>query len=67
MQVLPDGRNVTGCFTSDFTLAEVQQLHARQALAFRDHQHDGKYRWADGLPGAAVLANACGRHDLRSK
>ena len=58
VQVLPDGRNVTGCFTSDFTLAEVQQLRARQALAFRDHQHDGKYRWANQRPGAASLANA---------
>lgn len=43
---MPDGRNVTGCFTSDFTLDEVRQLRAIQALPFRDHSHDGRFRYA---------------------
>ncbi|KAK9804864.1 hypothetical protein WJX72_008990 [[Myrmecia] bisecta] len=33
---LPDGRNQTGFFVSDFTLAEIQTLYARQAMPFRD-------------------------------
>ncbi len=42
---MPAGRNVTGCFTADFTLAEVGALRARQAIPFRDHARGGEFRW----------------------
>src|SRR5437870_11299203 len=38
-----DGQTVTGWFTEDFTLAELKTLRARERLAFRSHQYDGKF------------------------
>lgn len=38
-----DGREVTGWFTEDFTLAELRTLRARERLPFRSHAHDGQY------------------------
>ena len=34
---------MTGWFTEDFTLAELKTLRARERLAFRSHQYDGKF------------------------
>jgi glycerophosphoryl diester phosphodiesterase len=36
-----DGRSVTGWFTEDFTLAELETLRANERLAFRSHAYDG--------------------------
>ncbi|MGE0393817.1 MAG: glycerophosphodiester phosphodiesterase [Vicinamibacterales bacterium] len=38
-----DGRAVTGWFTEDFTLAELRTLRARERLAFRSHEFDGRF------------------------
>jgi glycerophosphoryl diester phosphodiesterase len=38
-----DGREVTGWFTEDFTLAEIKALRARERLASRDHSFDGRF------------------------
>jgi glycerophosphoryl diester phosphodiesterase len=36
-----DGRSVTGWFTEDFTLAELETLRATERLSFRSHAYDG--------------------------
>ncbi|HVG09793.1 MAG TPA: glycerophosphodiester phosphodiesterase [Thermoanaerobaculia bacterium] len=38
-----DGREVTGWFTEDFTLAEIKTLRARERLEFRDRQFNGMF------------------------
>jgi glycerophosphoryl diester phosphodiesterase len=38
-----DGQPVTGWFTEDFTLDELKTLRARERLAFRSHEYDGKF------------------------
>jgi glycerophosphoryl diester phosphodiesterase len=38
-----DGQAVSGWFTEDFTLAEIKTLRARERLAFRSHDFDGKF------------------------
>jgi glycerophosphoryl diester phosphodiesterase len=38
-----DGREVSGWFTEDFTLAEIRTLRARERLPFRDHSFDGRF------------------------
>ena len=38
-----DGQSITGWFSEDFTLAEIQTLRARERLAFRSHAYDGKF------------------------
>ena len=38
-----DGQSVTGWFSEDFTLAEIKTLRARERLAFRSHDYDGKF------------------------
>lgn len=38
-----DGQVVTGYFTEDFTLAELQTLRARERLPFRSHEFDGRF------------------------
>ena len=38
-----DGIDTTDFFASDFTLAEIKTLRAKQAMADRDQSHNGKY------------------------
>ena len=38
-----DGQSITGWFTEDFTLAEIKTLRARERLAFRSHDYDGRF------------------------
>jgi glycerophosphoryl diester phosphodiesterase len=38
-----DGREVTGWFTEDFTLAEIKTLRARERLEFRDQRFNGMF------------------------
>jgi glycerophosphoryl diester phosphodiesterase len=38
-----DGVDTTDWFASDFTLAEIKQLRARQSMEERDQTHNGKY------------------------
>ena len=38
-----DGREVTGWFSEDFTLAEIKTLRARERLPFRDRSFDGRF------------------------
>jgi glycerophosphoryl diester phosphodiesterase len=38
-----DGVDTTDWFASDFTLAEIKTLRAKQAFADRDQSHNGKY------------------------
>jgi glycerophosphoryl diester phosphodiesterase len=39
-----DGKAVTGWFTEDFTLAEIKTLRARERLAVRSHEYDGRFQ-----------------------
>jgi glycerophosphoryl diester phosphodiesterase len=39
-----DGVETSDWFAADFTLAEIKQLRARQAMAERDQSHNGKYQ-----------------------
>lgn len=39
-----DGVDVTDWFACDFTLAEIKQLRARQAMRERDQSHNGKHQ-----------------------
>jgi glycerophosphoryl diester phosphodiesterase len=41
---LVDGVETTDWFAGDFTLAEIKQLRAKQAMAERDQSHNGKYQ-----------------------
>jgi glycerophosphoryl diester phosphodiesterase len=38
-----DDVDVTGWFTEDFTLAEIKILRAKERLAFRSHEFDGRF------------------------
>jgi glycerophosphoryl diester phosphodiesterase len=38
-----DGQATTGWFTEDFTLAEIKTLRAKERLAFRSHEFDGRF------------------------
>ena len=38
-----DGQAVTGWFTEDLTLGELKTLRARERLAFRSHEYDGRF------------------------
>lgn len=38
-----DGREVTGWFSEDFTLAEIKTLRARERLPFRDQGFNGRF------------------------
>ena len=38
-----DGQSISGWFTEDFTLAEIKTLRAKERLAFRSHEYDGKF------------------------
>jgi len=38
-----DGRDITGWFTEDLTLAELKTLRARERLPFRSHEFDGRF------------------------
>ncbi len=41
---LPDGREVSGFFALNFTLAELKTLFAKQAIPGRDQSSSHKYR-----------------------
>jgi glycerophosphoryl diester phosphodiesterase len=38
-----DGQSIAGWFTEDFTLAEIKTLRAKERLAFRSHEFDGRF------------------------
>jgi len=38
-----DGKNVTGWFTEDFTLAEIKTLKAKERLPFRNQSYNGQF------------------------
>jgi glycerophosphoryl diester phosphodiesterase len=42
-KLLVDGIETEDWFASDFTIAEIRQLRARQAMKERDQSHNGKY------------------------
>ena len=50
-----DGQSIEGWFTEDFTLAEIKTLRARERLAFRSHEYDGRFEVAT-LDEVIVLA-----------
>ncbi len=39
-----DGQAVTGWFSEDFTLAEIKSLRAKERLASRSHEYDGRFQ-----------------------
>jgi glycerophosphoryl diester phosphodiesterase len=59
-----DGRQVSGWFTEDFTLAELKTLRARERLAFRSHDFDGQFlvpTFEEVIALAAAKGRAAGR------
>src|SRR5262245_43774108 len=41
-----DGKEITGWFTEDLTLAEIKTLRAKERLASRSHAYDGRFEVA---------------------
>jgi glycerophosphoryl diester phosphodiesterase len=39
-----DGQPLTGWFSEDFTVAEIKTLRAKERLAFRSHEYDGRFQ-----------------------
>jgi glycerophosphoryl diester phosphodiesterase len=59
-----DGRDVTGWFTEDFTLAEIKSLRARERLSFRSREYDGRFlvpTFEEVIELAAQQSRAVGR------
>ena len=59
-----DGQAITGWFTEDFTLAEIKTLRAKERLAFRSHDYDGRFEVAtfeDVITLAQQLGKELGR------
>ena len=55
-----DGQSIEGWFSEDFTLAEIKTLRARERLAFRSHDHDGRFEVAT-FDEVIALAQQLGR------
>ncbi|MEN9628644.1 MAG: hypothetical protein RJA10_1871, partial [Pseudomonadota bacterium] len=55
-----DGVDETGFYASDFTLAEIKTLRARQSFAERDQSHNGKYTIPTFDEVLALALSACG-------
>jgi glycerophosphoryl diester phosphodiesterase len=55
-----DGEAIDGWFSEDFTLAEIKTLRARERLAFRSHDYDGRFELAT-LDEVIALARQLGR------
>ena len=60
-----DGQTIEGWFSEDFTLAEIKTLRARERLAFRSHEFDGRFEVAT-FEEVVVLAQQLGRELGRS-
>jgi glycerophosphoryl diester phosphodiesterase len=59
-----DGKPVAGWFAEDFTLAEIRTLRARERLAFRSHEYDGRFSvptFDEVLDIAAAVRHTTGR------
>lgn len=55
-----DGNSITGWFSEDFTLAEIKTLRARERLASRKHDNDGKFR----IPTFAEILDLARSHGV---
>ena len=55
-----DGQSITGWFAEDFTLAEIKTLRAKERLATRSHDYDGKFE-VPTFDEVIDLAQALGR------
>jgi len=55
-----DGQTIEGWFSEDFTLAEIKTLRARERLAFRSHDFDGRFEVAT-FEEVIALAQQLGR------
>lgn len=55
-----DGREVTGWFAEDFTLAEIKTLRARERLEFRDRSFNGQFE----IPTFEEVLDLARRHDV---
>jgi glycerophosphoryl diester phosphodiesterase len=55
-----EGREITGWFAEDFTLAEIKTLRAKERLAFRSHAYDGQFQ-IPTFEEVIVLADGKGR------
>lgn len=55
-----DRQSITGWFTEDFTLAEIKTLRAKERLAARSHEYDGKFQVAT-FDEVVELAQRLGR------
>ena len=55
-----DGQRISGWFTEDLTLAEIRTLRAKERLATRSHEYDGRFAVAT-FDEVIALAQALGR------
>ena len=55
-----DGQRISGWFTEDFTLAELRTLRAKERLATRSHEYDGRFSIAT-FDEVIALAQTLGR------
>jgi glycerophosphoryl diester phosphodiesterase len=55
-----DGQSVTGWFSEDLTLAEIKTLRAKERLAFRSHEFDGRFE-VPTFEEVVALAQQLGR------
>jgi glycerophosphoryl diester phosphodiesterase len=60
-----DGEPIDGWFAEDFTLAEIRTLRARERLASRSHDHDGRYE-VPTLDEVIALARRVGSERRRA-
>jgi glycerophosphoryl diester phosphodiesterase len=60
-----DGTSVTGWFTEDFTLAELQTLRAKERLEFRSQAYNGRFQ-VPTFDAVLLLAAAKSREVKRS-
>jgi glycerophosphoryl diester phosphodiesterase len=57
-----DGQEVTGWFTEDFTLAEIETLRAKERLPFRDQKYNGQFE----VPTFADVINLAKRKSVET-
>src|SRR5687768_9843253 len=55
-----DGSSVTGWFIEDFSLTELRTLRAKERLAFRSHEYDGRFL-VPTFDEVLALADSAGR------
>jgi glycerophosphoryl diester phosphodiesterase len=58
-----DGKDVTGWFTEDFTLAEIKTLRAKERLPFRNQAYNGQFE----IPTLQEIINLAKRKSVETR